>query len=106
MKIRTEMENTRCSWFLVSPIEGDQKISKSMVINQIEALPPVEQVMMLERIVRHLKKLLLLQPTITAPKIESGKIVEKLNYIYEVETSRLDPQLINAQCISLSRDEW
>jgi aspartate carbamoyltransferase regulatory subunit len=98
--------------FLVSrfPLEGDQKMSKSMAINQIEqqieALPPIEQVMMLERIVRHLKKLLLSQPTITVPKIESGKIVEKLNYIYEVEASRLDSQLVNAQCISLSRDEW
>jgi hypothetical protein len=104
------MENTGCSWFLVSPIEGDQKMSKSMAINQIEqqieALPPIEQVMMLERIVRHLKKLLLSQPTIIVPKIESGKIVEKLNYIYEVEASRLDSQLINAQCISLGRDEW
>jgi len=104
------MENTGCSWFLASPIEGDQKMSKSMAIHQIEqqieALPPIEQVIMLERIVRHLKKLLLSQPTITAPKIESGKIVEKLNYIYEAETSRLDSQLINAQCISLSRDEW
>jgi len=78
----------------------------NQIEQQIEALPPIEQVMMLEHIVRHLKKLLLSQPTITDPKIESGKIVEKLNYIYEVETSRLDSQLINVQCISLSRDEW
>lgn len=85
-------------------------MSKSMTINQIEqqieSLPPVEQVMVLERMVRHLKKLLSSQPTITAPKRESGKIVEKLNNIYQVETSRVDSQLINAQCISLCRDEW
>jgi hypothetical protein len=73
---------------------------------QIEALPPVEQVMMLERIVHHLKKLLLSQPIITAQKIEPSNIIERLNYIYQVETSRLDTQLINVQCTSLSRDEW
>jgi len=73
---------------------------------QIEALPPVEQIMMLERIVQHLKQLLLAQPITVAPQKEGKGIAEKLNQVYKTETSRLDPQLINAQCTSFSRDEW
>lgn len=83
---------------------------KTMAIEQIEkqiqGLPPVEQVMILERLVLHLKQLLLSQPTITSPGIESKKITGKLNDIYKVETSRIDSQLLNAQLASLGRDEW
>ena len=83
---------------------------RSMAINQIEqqieALPPVEQIMMLERIVRHLKQLLLAQPATATPLKERKGIAEKLNQVYKTETSRLDSQLINAQCTSVSRDEW
>ncbi len=67
---------------------------------------PVEQIMMLERIVRHLKQLLLAQPATATPLKECKGIAEKLNQVYKAETSRLDSQLINAQCISVSRDEW
>lgn len=85
-------------------------MSKTMALNQIEkqieALPPVEQVMMLERLVRHLKQLLLAQPAIATTRIESKEMTEKLNYIYKIETSRLDPQLFNAQIASIGRDEW
>ncbi len=85
-------------------------MSKTMAINQleqqIEALPPVEQVMMLERIARHLKQLLVAQPIIGTPRIESKEMVEKLNSVYKVETSRLDSQLLNAQLASIGRDEW
>ena len=83
---------------------------KSMAINQIdqqiEALPPVEQIMMLERIVRHLKQLLLALPSTATPLKECKGIAEKLNQVYKTETSSLDPQLIYAQCTSVSRDEW
>ena len=82
---------------------------RSMAINQIEqqieALPPVEQIMMLERIVRHLKQLLLAQPATATPLKECKEIAEKLNQVYKT-TTRLDSQLINAQCTSVSRDEW
>ena len=85
-------------------------MSKTMAINQleqqIEALPPVEQVMMLERIVRHLKQLLVAQPSIAAPRIESKEMVEKLNSVYKVETSCLDSQLFNAQFASINRENW
>jgi hypothetical protein len=85
-------------------------MSKTMAINQIEqqieALPPVEQIMMLERIVRHLKQLLLAQPITSTPRLESKEMTEKLNHVYQVEISRLDPQLFNAQFASIRREEW
>ena len=85
-------------------------MSKSMAITlieqQIEALPPVEQIMMLERIARHLKQLLLEQPITATPRTEWKGMTKKLNHVYKVETSRLDPQLFNAQFASLGRDEW
>jgi len=81
-----------------------------MAINQIEqqivALPPVEQIMMLERIVSHLKQLLLAQPIAAMPRIESKEMTEKLNHVYQVETSRLDPQLFNAQFASIRSENW
>ena len=73
---------------------------------QIEALPPVEQVMMLERIVRQLKQLLLAQPIAVTPRTECKGIAEKLNQVYKTETSLLDPHLLNAQLTSIGRDEW
>lgn len=85
-------------------------MSKPMAIHQleqqIESLPPVEQVLMLERIVRHLKELLVSQPSSGIPRIESKAMVEKLNSIYNVESSRLDSQLVNGQLASIDRDEW
>lgn len=85
-------------------------MSKLMAMNQIEqqieALPPVEQVMMLERIVRHLKRLLVAQPITSITPIESKRIAEKLNQVYEAEISRMDQQLINAQFASIGREEW
>jgi len=85
-------------------------MSKSMAITQIEqqieALPPVEQIMMLERIVRHLKKLLLAQPAAAAPRAECKGIAEQLNQVYKAEASRLEPQLFNAQLASFGRDKW
>ena len=85
-------------------------MSKTMAINQIEqqieALPPIEQVMMLERIVRHLKKLLLSQSGTAIPQIDSKVITEKLDHVYTAQPSRLDPALLNAQFASLERDEW
>jgi len=87
-----------------------RNMSKSMALTQIEqqieALPPVEQIMMLERIVRHLKQLLLARPITATPRTECEKMTEKLNHIYQVETSRLDPQLFNAQFASIGQDEW
>ena len=84
-------------------------MSRSMAINQIEqqieALPPVEQIMMLERIARHLKQLLLAQHVATSRTVCKG-ISEKLNQVYQIETSHLDPQLFNAQRTTLSRDKW
>lgn len=85
-------------------------MSKSMAIHQleqqIESLPPVQQVMMLERIVRHLKELLVAQPSIGTPRIESKALIEKLNSIYKVESSCMDSQLVNGQLASIDRDEW
>lgn len=85
-------------------------MSKAMVLNQIEqqieALTPVEQVMMLERIVIHLKQLLLSQPTTVSPQKVSKAMTEKLNTVYKVENSQLDRQLYNAQTASISRDIW
>ena len=85
-------------------------MSKTMAIHQleqqIEALPPVEQVMMLERIIRQLKQLLLAQSNIATPRIESKELVKKLNSVYKVETSRMDAQLSKAQFASIGRDEW
>lgn len=81
-------------------------ITMNQIEQQIEALPPVEQVMMLERIVRHLKRLLVAQPITYIPRTESEGIAEKLNQVYQVEVSRMDPQLINAQFASIGRDDW
>jgi len=73
---------------------------------QIEALPPVEQVMMLERIVQHLKQLLLAQPIAAAPRTECKRIVEKLNQVYKTDTSILDSYVFNAQLTSIGREDW
>lgn len=73
---------------------------------QIEALPPVEQIKMLERIARHLKHLLLAQPITATSRTECNGIAEKLNQVYSVETSHLEPHLFNAQLASIGRDEW
>ena len=85
-------------------------MSKAMALNQIEqqieALPPVEQVMMLERIVSHLKQLLLSQPTTATPRIVSKGMTEKLNCVYKVEASPLDRKLFNAQLTTIGRDAW
>ncbi len=82
---------------------------KSVAINrieqQIEALPPVDQLMMLERIVQHLKHLLLTHP-IAAPRTESKVMTEELNRVYKSETSQLGSQLFYAQAVSLGKDEW
>ena len=84
-------------------------MAKTMAINQIEkqieALPPIEQVMILERLVLHLKQLVLSQQSTTAQQIESKEMTRKLNNIYKVETSRLDSELLTAQISSLGRDE-
>ena len=85
-------------------------MAKTMVINQlekqIEALPPIEQVMILERLVLHLKQLVLSQQSTATQQIESKEMTGKLNNIYKIETSRLDSELLTAQISSLSRDEW
>jgi hypothetical protein len=85
-------------------------MAKTMAINQIEkqieALPPIEQVMILERLVLHLKQLVLSQQSTATQQIESKEMTGKLNNIYKVETSRLDSELLTAQISSLSRDEW
>lgn len=78
----------------------------NQIEQQIEALPPVEQIMMIERIVRHLKQLLLAHPITATPRAECKGIAEKLNQVYKTETSHVDMQLINAQCASFNRDEW
>jgi len=86
-------------------------MSKTMAIDQIEqqieALPPVEQIMMLERIVRHLKQLLLAQPIkVTPRRMESKEMTEKLNHIYQIEPSQLDSQLLNAQFATIGEEKW
>ena len=85
-------------------------MSKSMAITQIEqqieALPPVEQIMMLERIVRHLKQLVLAQPITAIPRTTCKEMTEKLNNIYKTEPSHLEPELSKAQFASIGRDEW
>lgn len=73
---------------------------------QIEALPPVEQVMMLERILSHLKMLLTAQSGSATPRIECKKVTEKLNGLYQDEASGLDVHLLNAQLASICRDDW
>jgi len=78
----------------------------NQIEQQIEALPPVEQIMMLERIVHHLKRLLLAQPITVTSQTECKGMTEKLNHIYENDAPRLDPQLCNAQFASIKRDEW
>jgi hypothetical protein len=85
-------------------------MSKSMAITQIEqqieALPPVEQIKMLERIAHHLKLLLSAQPAVAASRSECQGVTEKLNKLYAVELSSLEPQLVNAQFVSIGQDEW
>jgi hypothetical protein len=85
-------------------------MSKVMAITeieqQIEELPPVEQAMMLERIARHLKRMLLAQTNLETTRAERTGIAEKLNQIYQTEASRLDPLLIYAQCSSVNSEEW
>ena len=80
-------------------------VSINHIEQQIEVLPPVDQLMMLERIVQHLKQLLLTHP-IAAPRTESKVMTEELNRVYKSETSQLDPQLFYAQSVSLGKDEW
>lgn len=85
-------------------------MSKSIAITQIEqqieALPPIEQIMMLERIARHLKHLLSAQPIAATPRAECKGIAVKLNQVYKDETSHLDSQLLNAELTSIGRDDW
>jgi hypothetical protein len=95
---------------IVPGIQGVLNMLKPVAINyieqEIEALPPVDQIMMLERIVKHLKQLLLAHPIVIAPRTESKVMTEKLNVVYKSETSQLDPQLFNAQLVSLGKNEW
>jgi hypothetical protein len=77
----------------------------SQIEQQIEALPPVEQLMMLERIVHHLKQLLV-QPNLGISGTNRHGVTRKLNSIYTMNSSRLDSQVTNAQFSSIGRDEW
>ncbi|MBI4753221.1 hypothetical protein HY793_02460 [Candidatus Desantisbacteria bacterium] len=84
---------------------------KSVAIRQIEyqikALPPVDQIKMLERIVYNLKQLLLARPVVAGLlQTEHKGITERINRIYSVESSQIDCQFINAQNVSIDRDEW
>jgi hypothetical protein len=92
------------------PQTKESVMAKTMPINQIEkqieALPPIEQVMILEHLVLHLKQLVLSQQSTATQQIESKEMTGKLNNIYKLETSRLDSDLLTAQISSLSRDEW
>lgn len=85
-------------------------MAKTMAINQIEkqieALPPIEQVMILERLVLHLKQIVLSQQPTATQQTASKEMTGKLNSIYKNETSRLDTELMTAQISSISRDEW
>ncbi len=85
-------------------------MSKTLAISQIEQqigeLPLVEQIKMLERMVRHLKRVVLSQPIIAPARLESKDVIEKLDSVYKIETSRLDSILFNAQITSIGRDEW
>jgi len=85
-------------------------MSRAMAISkieqQIEALQPVEQIMMLERIVRRLRQLLLAQPVTSKSRPEFKGVTEKLNQVYGAETSQMDPLLLNAQLFNIVRDEW
>jgi hypothetical protein len=83
-----------------------RSVSINQIEQQIEALPPVEQIMMLERIVRHLKQLLLAQPIAATQRTECKGIAEKLNQVYKAEVSHLDSHLFNVQLNSIGRDEW
>jgi predicted unusual protein kinase regulating ubiquinone biosynthesis (AarF/ABC1/UbiB family) len=80
-----------------------KSIAANQIERQIESLPPVEQIKMLERVIRHLKRLLIAQPV---EKIAGKKITEKLNCLYKDETSRIEPELSRAQFISIGRDSW
>jgi len=81
-------------------------IAIDQIEQQIESLPPVEQIMMLERIVRHLKKLLVAHPSPLVSRTKGNNITEKLNHVYPAETSCVEPQLFNAQLVSICQDKW
>jgi len=73
---------------------------------QIESLHPVDQLKMLERILRHLKRLLVQHTADTTQQSERKGIAEKLNQVYDSKPSGINSQLFNAQLVSISRDEW
>ena len=85
-------------------------MSKSMAITQIERqieeLPVVEQIKMLERMVRHLRQLLLSQSVASASQTQRKRLTELLNHVYKAETSGLDKQLAHAQIAALGPDDW
>lgn len=85
-------------------------MSKTIALNQIEqqieALPPVDQLIMIERVVRQLKRLLSAQPMTVLPQTEGKGVTEKLNRIYKNEIPHLERQLCNAQFASIGREEW
>jgi hypothetical protein len=84
-------------------------MSKAMALNQIErqieALPPVDQLIMVERVVRQLKRLLSAQPMTVLPQTECKGMTEKLNQVYKNDIPHIEPQLCNAQFVSIGRDE-
>lgn len=83
-----------------------KSIVVSQIEQQIESLPPVEQIMMIERITRHLKQLLIAHP-VTQPLPEDGKnITASLNHLYQHEQSGLEPHLLNVQLTAVGRDRW
>ena len=85
-------------------------MSKAMSISEIEHqiknLPQADQIKMLERIVRNLKKTIVNPDIKRLPKAECKGLTEQLNRIYSVEESRLDCHFINAQIKSIDRDDW
>jgi hypothetical protein len=86
------------------------RMSKTMAITQIERqieeLPVVEQLKMLERMVRHLRQLLLSQSVVSASQTQRKRLTEQLNHVYKVEASRLDKQFAHAQIAVLALDDW
>ena len=62
--------------------------------------------MMLERIIRQLKRVLLMNSVKQMPKTECKNITEKLNQVYKAEASLVNPQLLNAQLVSIDREVW
>jgi len=81
-------------------------MTANQIEQQIESLPPVEQIKMLERIVCHLKQLLLTQSTATTPVTGCKGIAGKLNQVYKAEPPHMDQRLFSAQLTSIGRDEW